>query len=65
MRSEYEDKIIQAFLNIYATHQNPIWTSETLDYLVFVKHKEEFEKLSEQEQWEIRNLLGAVAKLYR
>ncbi len=65
MRSVNEKRIVDAFLNIYNQHQNPIWTSETLDYLVFVEHKEEFEKLSDWEQWEIRNLLGAIAKLYK
>lgn len=65
MRSVNEQRIVEAFLNIYSKHQNPIWTSETLDYLVFVEYKEEFEKLSYDEQWEIRNMLGAVAKLYR
>lgn len=65
MRSEHEQRIINAFLKIYSQHQNPIWTSETLDYLVLEKHKEEFKRLSDEEQWEIRNLLGAIARLYR
>ena len=65
MRSEHEQKIIDAFLKIYAQHKNPIWASETLDYLILEKHKEEFKRLSDEEQWEIRNLLGAIARLYR
>lgn len=65
MRSEHEQKIINAFLKIYSQYQNPIWTSETLDYLVLEKYKEEFKRLSDEEQWEIRNLLGAIARLYR
>ena len=66
MRSVNEQKIVDAFLKEYnANGGNSIWASETIDYRVFVEHYYEFNALPEEEQWEIRNLLGAIAKLYR
>lgn len=64
-RSHYENSLIRAWLNIYSKHQNPIWATEELEWLVLQKHYYDFEKLSEFDQWEIRNMLGAFAKLYK
>lgn len=64
-RSKFEVKLIDAFLKIYNKHQNPIWATEELEWMVLVKHRYDFDRLSEFDQWEIRNMLGAFAKLYK
>jgi hypothetical protein len=65
MRSIIEIKLNNKFLEIYSKHHNPIWATDELTWLVLNKHCHEFEKLNEFDQWEIRNLLGAFAKLYK
>lgn len=65
MRSDYETKLNNKFLEIYSKHHNPIWATDELTWLVLNEYRHEFEKLSESDQWEIRNLLGAFAKLYK
>ena len=65
MRSIYEEKLIKKFLELHSKHHNPIWATDELTWLTLNKHRHEFEKLSEFDQWEIRNLLGAFAKLYK
>lgn len=64
-RSIYEQKVLDAFLKIYSHHSNPIWAYETLEHMIFVEHIEEFNKLSEGTQWEIRNLMDALKKIYK
>lgn len=64
MRSIYEQQILDAFLKIYNYHHNAMWACETLDYMIFVEHAKEFYQLTDEEQWEIRNLMGAIKKIY-
>lgn len=64
MRSIYEQQILDAFLKIYSYHHNAMWACETLDYMIFVEHAKEFYQLTDEEQWEIRNLMGAIKKIY-
>ena len=64
MRSIYEQQILEAFLKIYNYHHNAMWACETLDYMIFVEHAKEFYQLTDEEQWEIRNLMGAIKKIY-
>lgn len=64
-RSHYENSLIRAWLNIYRKHHNPIWATEELEWLVLQKHYCDFRMLDEFDQWEIRNMLGAFAKLYK
>lgn len=65
MRSIYEQQILNAFLKIYNCHHNAVWAYETLEYLIFIEHAKEFYQLTEEEQWEIRNLMGAIKKIYK
>ena len=65
MRRIYEQQILEAFLRIYNYHHNAVWAYETLEYLIFIEHAKEFYQLTEEEQWEIRNLMGALKKIYK
>ena len=65
MRSNIENLLIEQFYKIYNKHQNPIWATEELEWLILQKYYYDFINLNEFDQWEIRNLLGALSKLYR
>lgn len=65
MRSNIENSLIEQFYKIYNKHQNPIWATEELEWLILQKYYYDFINLNEFDQWEIRNLLGAFSKLYR
>lgn len=65
MRSNIENLLIKQFYKIYNKHQNPIWATEELEWLILQKHYHDFINLNEFDQWEIRNMLGAFSKLYR
>lgn len=64
MRSIYEQRIIDTFLSIYNQHHEPVWAYDTLEYIIFTQHKEEFYKLSDDIQWEIRNIMSAIKLLF-
>ena len=65
MRSNIENLLIEQFYKIYNKHQNPIWATEELEWLILQKHYYDFINLNEFDQWEIRNMLGAFSKLYK
>ena len=65
MRSNIENLLIEQFYKIYNKHQNPIWATEELEWLILQEYYYDFINLNEFDQWEIRNLLGAFSKLYR
>lgn len=65
MRSNIENLLIEQFYKIYNEHQNPIWATEELEWLILQKHYHDFINLNEFDQWEIRNMLGAFSKLYK
>lgn len=52
------------FLEILAGHSNPKWAREELDYLVFVKHYNEFSQLNWDEQMEVRDYMEALKKIH-
>lgn len=64
-RSKHENILIDTFLKIYKKHNNPIWATEELEWLVLNKYYYEFCKLDLVDQWEVRNMLGAFSKLYK
>lgn len=59
-----ERRLEQSFLRAYRKHGNPQWAREELDWKVFVKHGEQFNQLSEVEQWIIRNYLDGLKKVH-
>jgi hypothetical protein len=66
MRSVYEQKIVDGFLNeLKRNGLNPIWAYNYLEYKVFVEHKEEFYNLPYCVQWEVREILMAIQKTYK
>ena len=64
MRDGLEKLLFDKFVELLHQHEKPIYALHHLDWLVFVEHKDEFFALSEEEQWEIRNLMGAIKKIY-
>jgi hypothetical protein len=64
MRSIYEQRIVDTFLSIYNQHQNPVWAYNTLEHMIFTQHKDEFYKLPDNVQWEIRNIMTAIKLLF-
>ena len=65
MRSNIENLLIEQFYKIYNKHQNPIWATKELEWLILQEYYYDFINLNEFDQWEIRNLIGAFSKLYR
>lgn len=65
MRSIYEKKIIEGFMNLCSKHAKPEYCYDELDWLVFTKHKDEFDALDEATQWEIREIMFAFKKIYK
>lgn len=66
MRSIYEQRIVDAFLNeLERNGLNSIWAYDYIEYKVFIEHAHEFYGLPEEVQWEIRNVLTAIQKTYK
>lgn len=59
-----ERRLEQSFLKALRNHGNPQWAREELDWKVFVKYGEQFNKLSEHEQWIVRNYLDGLKKVH-
>lgn len=59
-----ERRLEQSFLKSLRNHGNPQWAREELDWKVFVKHGEQFNNLSEHEQWIVRNYLDGLKKVH-
>lgn len=60
-----QEKLDYGFVNIMRKHMNPIWALEELEYLVWTVHRDEFDKLTDYEQEEIRYYLMALNLLYK
>ena len=41
-----------------------LWASQELHWEVFIKHYYDFERLSEEDQWVVRNYMDALVKIY-
>ena len=59
-------KIITIKLKIFNSNgNNPVWAYESLDYMIFIQHKDEFYALSEYDQWQVRDMMIALKKIYQ
>ena len=63
-RSMVEQMLINAFNNYVMECGKGQWAYERLNYNVFVKYKELFDQLSEEEQWEVRTVMEAIRQLH-
>ena len=62
--SRLEKILEQMFMDILSKHGDPKWALEELEWKVFVEMADQFEKLQPDEEWEVRNYLGALNKLH-
>lgn len=63
-KSDIIRKLENMFLGLMDKHGNPNWAIAEMEWKVFVVHGNELEQLSEDEQWEVRNYLGGLKKLF-
>lgn len=59
-----EQKLEKRFLEIIRKHMDGLWASQELHWEVFIKHYYDFERLSEEDQWVVRNYMDALVKIY-
>lgn len=59
-----ERRLNQSFLKALEKHGNPQWAREELDWKVFVKYGEQFNQLSEEDQWLVRDFLLALKQVH-
>ena len=63
-RSMIDQMLINTFNNYVMECGKGQWAYERLNYNVFVKYKELFDQLSEEEQWEVRTLMEAIKQIH-
>ena len=59
-----ETKLTNKFIEIFAKHQNALWAREELEYLVFVVHKDEYDKLSIEDKRDVLDYFDGLNKLH-
>ena len=52
------------FAEIYGRHCNPIWAREELAYLVYYKHSDQYNALSEDDKQVVIYYFDALVKLH-
>ena len=64
MREGIELRLYNKFNELITWYERPSYAVAHLEYMVFVEHKYEFERLSHEEQVEIRMYLKAIELLH-
>ena len=64
MRSGIEKKLYNKFNELITKHKKPSYAVAHLEYMVFVEYKYEFEKLTYDEQLEVRMYIKAIELLH-
>ncbi len=64
MRSGAEKKLYDKFNELITKHEKPAYAVAHLDYIIFVEHKHDFEKLPYEEQIEVRMYIKAMELLH-
>lgn len=64
MREGIEKLLYDKFVELLYKHKKPVYAVHELDWLVFVKHKDEFFALSEEEQMQVRMYIEAIVKVH-
>ena len=66
MRDGIEKLLYDKFCELLQKNNgNPRHALDSLDYLIFIKHKDEFCSLSEDEQMEIRHYIHVLAMIHK
>ena len=66
MRDGLEKLLYDKFCELLQKNNgNPRHALDSLDYLIFIKHKDEFYSLSEDEQMEIRHYIHVLAMIHK
>lgn len=66
MREGIEKLLFDKFCELLQKNNgNPRYALDSLDYLIFMKHKDEFYSLSEDEQMEIRHYIHVLAMIHK
>ena len=66
MREGIEKLLFDKFCELLQKNNgNPRHALDSLDYLIFMKHKDEFYSLSEDEQMEIRHYIHVLAMIHK
>lgn len=60
-----KEKLDYGFVNIMRKHMNPVWALEELEYLVLTVYRDDFDKLTDYEQAEVKYYLMALNLLYK
>ena len=52
------------YLGLLDQHGNSNWAIAEMEWKIFVVYAQQFERLDTDQQWEVRNYLGGLKKLY-
>ena len=63
-KSDVVRKLEGYYLKLMDMHGVPDWAIEEMEWEIFVRHGLELEQLDESMQWEVRNYMGGLKKLY-
>lgn len=59
-----KDLLDRKFLSIMRKHNNPIWTIQELEYLIYDKHRSLYLKLPEDYKQDVDDYMDALRKIY-
>lgn len=65
MREGIEKAIYEAFNRIIKKHGNAIWTIDTLEYLIYQEHLDEYCNLTEEERHEVDMFMHVLKLLFK
>lgn len=58
------DQLQNAYLKIIKKHNNPVWAREELEWYVYDKYKDRYDKLSSEDKYIIDTYFSALKKIY-
>lgn len=62
MNNQIENKLSYHFTELIRKHDNGRWATNELEYLCFVKHKQDLENSGSE--WIVRNYILALREIY-
>lgn len=58
------DILKEHFIRIVSKHNNPTWARQELEWLVYNKYKDEYDKLNDKQQFEVDLFFSALHKVH-